>query len=399
MTEDATPQDPGAGPPVCARRHRRERQPLRVGPILLASGLLATACSGAASARASTRATCDPAPLSAACDAQTAPATLTGAGANSVNNFFARAFYDYHQANPGVSVNYAPSGSGVGISDIRDSTVDFGDSETPMPSPATGPSGTILQIPVALGGVALSYNLPGAPDGLKLDGPTLAGIFLGIITNWGSPAIAALNPGIRLQDLPVVAVHRADSSGPGYDLDQYLIDTGGPAWITRTGSTPGTHWPSAVAGVGLAEQANTGVASYIQQTPGAIGYVEYASAVSAGLHNAALRNAAGDFVAPSTGSIAAAGASASGLSPVNFNIVDGPGAQTYPLANFSWTLIYRRQAVTATGITLGRLFDWITSTEQRQAAGLGYSPLPANAAALAHRSLLSMEDAAGQPLF
>lgn len=378
---------------------RGEHLKLQAGPILVVLGLVAAACSPGPGATGTAASPCAPVALNPACDIHTPRGQLTGAGANSVNTFFARAFYDYNQATSGVSVNYAPSGSGVGISDIQDETVDFGDSEIPMPNPAEGPSGAILQIPVDLGGVAISYNLPGAPDGLRLDGPTLAGIFLGTITHWDTPAIAALNPRVRLPDLPVVAVHRADTSGPGYDLDQYLIDTGGPAWTTRAGRTPGTHWPSALAGIGLGEQVNTGVASYVQQTPGAIGYVEYASAFSARFDNAALKNAAGNFVAPSTASIAAAGANASGLSPANFNIVNGPGPQTYPLANFSWTLIYQRQAVTGTGTILGRLFDWFTSAEQGRAASLGYSPLPPNAAALAHKSLLSMEDAAGQPLF
>jgi phosphate transport system substrate-binding protein len=323
---------------------------------------------------------------------------VTGAGANSIQPFFARAFYYYNQADHGVSVNYSPAGSSVGVTDIEQGTVQFGDSEIPIKTPATGAGGNILQVPVDLGGVALSYNLPGVAGGLKLDGPTLAGIFLGKITLWNDPAITALNPGVNLPGTKIVPVRRADSSGPGYDLDQYLITTGGSAWTgSAAGTTPSTHWP--IANVGVGEQLNTGVASYIQQTQGAIGFVEYAYAVQAGFTNVAVKNQAGAFVTPSQSSIAAAGSQAQNLSASNFNIVDGPGAGTYPLANFSWTLVYQKQSNATLGVVLGKLFDWVTTTGQQQANELGYSPLPANVVALAHQTLLQLEDSAGKALF
>jgi phosphate transport system substrate-binding protein len=336
--------------------------------------------------------------LSATCDTQSPSFQLAGAGANSIQPFFTRAFYYYGQADHSVSVNYSPSGSSVGVTDIEQNTVNFGDSEIPIPAPATGTAGNILQVPVDLGGVALSYNLPGVGAGLKLNGPTLAGIFLGTIKTWNDSAITALNPGVSLPSTAIVAVHRADSSGPGYDVDQYLIDTGGSAWTgSAAGATPSTKWPLPKIGVG--EQLNTGVAGFLQQTPGAIGYVEYAYSFEAGFTNAAVENSAGSFVKPSQSSIAAAGAQAANLSASNFNIVNGPGAGTYPLANFSWTLIYQKQSNANLGIVLGKLLDWVTTTGQQQAAALGYSPLPANVASLAHQTLLTLESSAGKPLF
>jgi phosphate transport system substrate-binding protein len=336
--------------------------------------------------------------LSATCDTQSPSLQLNAAGANSISPFFTRVFYYYNRANHGVSVNYSPAGSSVGVSDIEQNTVNFGDSEIPIATPATGASGTILQVPVDLGGVALSYNVPGISAGLKLDGPTLAGIFLGTIKSWNNSAIAALNPGVSLPSTSIVAVHRADSSGPGYDLDQYLIDTGGSAWTSsKAGTTPSTKWPITTVGVG--EQLNTGVAGYIQQTQGAIGFVEYAYSLQAGFTNAALKNPAGSFVTPSKSSIVAAGAQASGLSASSFNIVNGPGAGTYPLANFSWTLLYQKQSNTTLGVVLGKLLDWVTTTGQQQAAALGYSPLPANVVSLAHQTLLGLESSSGKPLF
>jgi phosphate transport system substrate-binding protein len=382
--------------------HGRRRRLVRGALLLLGAGLLAAACGSTPKATPATTsaATCtSSAPggvLSTACDTRTPAASLTGAGANSISPFFTKAFYDYGQVNANVKVNYSPAGSSVGVTDIEQNTVQFGDSEVPIPVPASGSGGNILQIPVDLGGVALSYNVPGLKTGLKLDGPTLAGIFLGKITKWNNSAIAALNPGVTLPDLAIVAVHRADSSGPGYDLDQYLIDTAGSVWTTPVGSKPSTHWP--VTNVGVGEQLNTGLATYVSQTSGAIGYVEYGYALQAKFTNAAIKNKSGEFVSPSQSSIAAAGSLAPDLSATNFNIVDGTGA-AYPLANFSWTLLYQKQSSTSVATALGRLFDWVTTTGQKQAAALGYSPLPANVVSLAHQTLLQIETSSGSPVF
>ena len=298
-----------------------------------------------------------------------------------------------------MSVNYSPAGSSVGISDIQQNTVDFGDTEIPMSSSdlAKASAGSVLQVPVDLGGVAVSYNVPGAGRGLHLNGDVLARIYLGKVTKWNDPAIQSLNPSVSLPDLSIIPVHRADSSGPGWDLDAYLIKTS-PEWVSATGSsTPSKSWPKASVGVG--QQLNTGVASYIQQNQGAIGYLEYAYALEGGFTNAALLNQSASYVAPSLSSIAAAGAQASGLSASNFSIIDEPGSGTYPLANFSWTLLYQKQSNTNKGITLGKLFDWVASSEQQVAASLGYAPLPANVVSLAHQTLLQLEDSSGRRLF
>lgn len=377
------------------------------GAVLTAAALIATlvgtGCSSTkSSASVTNSAACaSSAPggvLSAACDTAGPGLTLNGAGASSAYPFFTRAFYTYSFSNRGVKVNYNPAGSSAGVSDIQQATVQFGDSEIPMPAPASGNAGTILQLPVDLGGVAISYNIPGVDQGLKLDGPTLAGIFLGTITTWNDPALKALNPTLSLPGTAIVAVHRADSSGPGYDLDQYLIDVGGPAWTAKVATTkPSTHWP--VADVGVGQQLNTGVAGYIQQTSGAIGYIEEAYASEGKFPTAALKNASGAFVTPSVASITAAGSHADSLSPTNFTIVNGPGTGTYPLANFSWTLLYQKQADANAGIALGKLFDWVTTTGQKQAASTGYASMPANAVALAHSTLQQLQNASGQPLF
>jgi phosphate transport system substrate-binding protein len=329
----------------------------------------------------------------------TSSTTLNGSGANSIAPFFERVFYDYHQANSKTTVNYSPAGSSVGIKDIQQNTVDFGDSEIPMSSAdlAKATAGVVLQLPVDLGGVAISYNVPGAPKTLNLDGPTLAGIFDGTITNWNSPQIAGVTGVNNLPNLHIVPVHRADSSGPGWDFDAYLIKTA-PVWSAKTGATkPSKTWPLATIGIG--QQLNSGVASYIKQTPGAIGYVEYGYALQAGFTNVSLKSQSGSFVAPSEQSIAAAGAQASGLSASNFSIIDEPGAGTYPLANFSWTLLYQKQPNEGKGQSLGKLFDYLVTTGQAVAGQLGYAPMPANAVSLAQSTLLRLQTAAGAPLF
>jgi phosphate transport system substrate-binding protein len=335
--------------------------------------------------------------LGGSCDLQTPALQLTGAGANSIAPFFSKVFYVYNQSNHNVSVNYSPAGSGVGVTDIKNNSVEFADSEIPIsPVPATGNNGTILQLPVDLGGVALSYNIPGAPANMQLTPDQIAKIFLGVGS--GKPYTYWSDVNASLPHTQITPVFRADTSGPGYDLDQYLIDTS-PAWVSAIGTNKAsTTWPEKNAQGGVGQQLNTGVASYISQTPGAIGYVEFAYAQQAGFTNVALQNASGNYVTPSVSSIAAAGAQASGLSEANFNFVDGTGA-AYPLANFSWTLIYVNQSNVNLAVVLGKLFDWVTTTGQSQATALGYAPLPANAVSLAHQTLLRLQTPTGQKIF
>jgi len=371
--------------------------------------LLTVACSTAGAAvagraQSGLAASARPAPggvLSTETDVTTTKAvTLNGAGANSIEPFFQRVFYDYNKLDPLTTVTYSPAGSSVGITDIEQNTVNFGDSEVPMAATdlALETAGPILQIPVDLGGVAISYNIPGiGKQRLKLDGPTLAGIFDGTITNWDDPAIAQASGITDLPDLRIVPVHRADSSGPGYDLDQYLIDTA-PAWVSAIGtSTPSKTWPLAKVGVG--EQLNTGVATYVSQTRGAIGYIEYAYAYESHFTNVALKNADGAFVVPTERSIALAGANATALTPFNFNVVNEPGTGTYPLANFSWTLVYRQQPNLAEGIALGKLLYWVVTKGERAAAALGYAPLPANVQRLSILDIKRLENSAGKKIF
>jgi phosphate transport system substrate-binding protein len=309
--------------------------------------------------------------------------------------------FQYNQLNKGVSVNYSPAGSGPGVTAIEQNTASFGQSEIPMTAAQLAASkGPVLQVPVDLGGVAVSYHISGVAAGLKLDGPTIAKIYLRQITNWNDSAIAVLNPGVNLPNENIIPVFRSDTSGPGYDLDQYLIDTS-TAWTGAIGtSSPSTTWPTSGRTSGdSGQQLNAGVATYIQETEGAIGFVEYSYSLEANFTNAALASKSGSFVSPSVSTIANAGALASGLSASNFNIVYGSGGSTYPLANFSWALMYQKQANTNTAIVLGKLFQWVTTSGQSYSQGLGYAPLPSNAVTLAHQTLLGLQTADGQAIF
>ncbi len=308
--------------------------------------------------------------------------------------------YQYNKDNSGVSVNFSGSGSGPGVTAIEQNTANFGQSEIPMTAAQQAASkGPVLQVPTDLGGVAVSYHVSGVSS-LKLNGPVLAQIYLRQITNWNDPAIAALNPGASLPNENIVPVFRSDTSGPGYDLDQYLIDTS-PTWTGAIGATsPSTTWPNAGRASGdSGQQLNAGVATYIQETEGAIGYVEYAYALEANFSNASLLNKSGTYVAPSVSTIAAAGSAVSGISSTNYNIVYAAGASAYPLANFSWALLYQKQSTTNTGIVLGKLFQWVTTSGQSYSTALGYAPLPAAVAAYAHSTLLQLETSTGQAIF
>jgi phosphate transport system substrate-binding protein len=372
--------------------HAARRAPL--GVAALAGGLaLALSVSSVAGAAA-------PGGSLSANLTKTPAASLTGVGSSSIQPFYGRVLYQYSKVNKKVSVTYSPSGSGPGVVAVEQNTASFGQSEVPMTAAQQAlAKGPVLQVPVDLGGIALSYHVSGVKAGLKLSGPVLAQIYLRQITTWNAPAIAALNPKVKLPSENIVPVFRSDTSGPGYDLDQYLIDTD-PAWATGAAGKASTTWPTEGRASGdTGEQLNSGVATYIEQTEGAIGYVEYAYSSLSKFTDAALLSHSKTYVAPSISTISNAATQAKNVSASNFNLVWGPGAQTYPLANFSWAIVYQEQSNTNTGIVLGKLFTWVTTTGQTYSKALGYVPLPKVIVTLDHTTLLQLETAAGQKIF
>ncbi len=330
-----------------------------------------------------------------AADAKAPAGTLTGAGSTFDQPLFTKAFYVYNQQNSGVKVNYASIGSGGGIAQFQATTVNFGATDVPM-SPADislAKGGQVLQVPVALGGVSISYNLPGVKGGLKLSPAVLTAIFSGTIKNWNDPKIKKLNPKVKLPAKPIVPVHRADGSGTTYIFTNYL-STVSSAWSKGPGTGKSVSWPGGVAG-----QGNEGVAGLIQQTPYSIGYVELAYALQNKFTYAAIGNPAGKFVLPSKASVASDAAQKPDVTTVNFSIVNQAGANSYPISGYSWALIYQLQKNLTTGTALVKIIDWTSHAPgQSVASSLDYVPLPANIQALARSTLLQVTGPDGKTI-
>ena len=354
--------------------------------LLLALGACTSATSASTSTAASALATTSAAPGGH-------PGTLTGAGSTFDAPFFAVAFARYQQQqHPAVSIGYSAVGSSAGIAAISARQVDFGASDVPMNASeqAAATGGPVTQVPVALGGEGVIYNLS-LPAGarLHLTGPVLAGIFLGQITRWNDPALTALNPGLPLPAAPITVVHRSDGSGTTYIFSSYLSSTD-PAWA-GTGKT--LNWPA-----GEGAEGNGGVATAVNRTPFSIGYVEQAYSQGLTLPFAALRNQAGNYVTPSAQTVAADAAQKPGITPADFSIVNQPGAASYPISGYSWALVYTRQPSQATGQALVAMLDWLTHDGQADAAANGYVPLPSQVQQLARTTLQQITGPAGTHL-
>lgn len=302
-------------------------------------------------------------------------ATLTGAGATFPYPIYSKWFSDYATAT-GVEINYQSIGSGGGIRQLSEQTVDFGASDAPMSDEemAKAKGGPILHFPTVLGADVVTYNLSALTTPLRLTGPVLADIFLGRVKKWNAPAIAALNTGVKLPNLDILVVHRSDGSGTTYIFTSYLTAVS-PAWKAGPGAGKEVAWP-----VGLGAKGNEGVAGQVKQVPGSIGYVELAYAKQNKLAYASIQNASGQYVAPSIGSItAAAGAIADTLSDnsdYRVSIINASGASAYPISSVTWILIYQNQSDAAKGRALVDFMRWAYETGQKDAASLDYAPLP-----------------------
>ncbi|MGD0320163.1 MAG: phosphate ABC transporter substrate-binding protein PstS [Acidimicrobiales bacterium] len=353
----------------------------------LALGVVLSACSsGSPSSTPKAKSTASSDPYAQA-DLHAPGGALTGAGSTFDQPFFTKAFYVYNQQNPGVTVNYASIGSGGGIQQFQGQTVNFGASDVPMTpvdiAGATG--GQVLQVPVALGGVTISYNVPGVGTGLKLTPKVLADIFLGNVKNWNDSAIKNLNPGVNLPSNPIQTVHRSDGSGTTYITTNYLSVVS-QAWNSGPGTGKSVSWPSGSVG----EKGNEGVAGFIKTTPYTIGYVELAYALQNRFTYAKIENSAGKFVSPSLASVAADAAQKPSITAVDFSIVNQGGATSYPISGYSWVLVYELQKNQVLGTTMVHVLDWLTHAGQAQATTLDYVPLPANIEQLARTTLLQV---------
>jgi len=309
--------------------------------------------------------------------------SLTGAGATFPAPFYTKAFYTYTQQYPQVTVNYQSVGSGAGIQQFIKGTVDFGASDVPMGSAditsAGGPD-TLTQIPATLGVIAIAYNLSGVSK-LQLDGPALANIYLGHIKKWNDPALVALNAGVTLPSTEIQVVHRTDSSGTSYHFTDYLGKVS-DEWKTKVGVGKAVSWPAGIGGSG-----NQGVAQAVTTTAGAIGYVELAYVVSANMTQAFLKNKDGNFVQASVAGATAAAAQNTSVSPTNFSITNEPGADSYPIAAFSWLIVKTSYSDTNKGKAIVYMLKWLVTDGQTIGSSLQYAPLPTTVQTLAESNL------------
>jgi phosphate transport system substrate-binding protein len=297
---------------------------------------------------------------------------LIGAGSSFDNPLFSKMFSEYNKLN-GLKVNYQSVGSGAGISQLTNKTVDFGASDAPMNAKQdSAVTAAVLHIPVTAGAVVLSYNLPEVKDTLLLSPAVLADIFLGTITKWNDPKIAAVNKGVKLPATAIVIAHRSDGSGTSNIFTTYLSKVS-PEWSTKVGKGSSVNWPTGLGGKG-----NEGVAGLIKQTPGAIGYIELAYAIQNNMAYAKVQNKAGNFITPSIASVTAAAniqiPPDSKVSLTNTDAADG-----YPISGFSWVLIYKEQNYggrsSDKATKLLKLISWAIHDGQQFSGALNYAPL------------------------
>jgi phosphate transport system substrate-binding protein len=295
---------------------------------------------------------------------------INGAGATFPYPIYSKWFDEYAKVDPSVRFNYQSIGSGGGQKQILSQTVDFGASDGPMSDDnlAKAP-GKILHIPTVAGAVVITYNLPTNPA-LKLDGDTIAGIFLGQIKKWNDPKLTALNPGVKLPDQDIVVVHRSDGSGTTFIFTDYLSKVSSE-WKSKAGNNTSVNWPTGIGGKG-----NEGVSGQVKQTPGAVGYVELIYAKQNKMPYADVKNSAAEFVKATPESVTAALATADIPDDFRFSMTNAPGKDAYPISGATWLLVYEQQKDPAKGKKLVAFLKWALTDGEKMATALDYAPLP-----------------------
>jgi len=321
------------------------------------------------------------------------PVNLTGAGSSFVYPLLNQQIEEYRKANSNITINYQSTGSGAGIKQVSEQTIDFGATDGPMTEDQqkAAKGGEILHIPLTLGAVAVTYNVPNAPKNLKISPAVLGDIFLGKVTNWNDKRIATDNPGVTLPDTKITVAHRSDGSGTTYIFSDYLSSIS-PEWLSKVGKGTSLNWPAGIGGKG-----NAGVAGAIQQTPGSIGYLELAYAVQNNLSYATMQNKEGKWIAPSLQSTSAAAAAATIPEDMKVSIVNSPGAEAYPITGFTWALIYQDQKDKAKGTALVNFLNWSIHDGQNLSETLQYAKLPASLV-VREEAMLKSITFQGQPI-
>ena len=295
---------------------------------------------------------------------------INGAGATFPYPIYSKWFDEYAKVDPSVRFNYQSIGSGGGQKQILAQTVDFGASDGPMSDDNLSKApGKLLHIPTVAGAVVITYNLPGNPS-LKLDGDTIAGIYLGQIKKWNDPKLTASNSGAKLPDQDIVVVHRSDGSGTTFIFTDYVSKVS-LEWKQKAGNNTSVNWPT-----GIGSKGNEGVSGQVKQTPGAIGYVELIYAIQNKMPYAEVKNSAGQFVKPTIDSVTAALATAEIPDDFRFSMTNAPGKDAYPICGATWLLVYEQQKDAAKGKKLVEFLKWAAKDGEKMAKDLDYAPLP-----------------------
>jgi phosphate transport system substrate-binding protein len=298
---------------------------------------------------------------------------INGAGATFPYPIYSKWFSEYNKVNPKVAINYQSIGSGGGIRQITERTVFFGATDGPMtPEQMQAAPGKILHLPTVIGAVVPVYNIPGVTADLKFSGQVLADITLGKITKWNDPAIAKLNAGVNLPATDIVVAHRSDGSGTTYIWVDYLSKVS-PEFKKTVGVATSVKWPVGVGGKG-----NEGVAGLVSQTPGALGYVELIYALQNKISYGSVQNSSGEFIRANNDAVTAAAAAAAAQMPEDFrvSITNPPGKDAYPIASFTWLLLYESPQDKEKGKIMVDFMKWALTDGQKFAKDLGYAPLP-----------------------
>jgi phosphate transport system substrate-binding protein len=314
--------------------------------------------------------------------------SINGAGATFPYPIYSKWFSEYSQTNPNVKINYQSIGSGGGIRQVSEGTVDFGATDGPMSDQQLKDAKIkVMHIPTVLGAVVPVYNIPGVNKDLNFSSDVIADVYLGKISKWNDPRITKDNPGVNLPDKSILPVYRSDGSGTTFIFTDFLSKVS-PDWATKVGHSTSVKWPT-----GIGQKGNEGVAGMVRQSPYSFGYVELIYAETNKMSFGAVRNASGKFLKASTAGVTAAAAAAAKTMPADYrvSITNAPGADSYPISSFTWLLIPIHSTDPAKAAALAGFLGWMLDHGESEAAALTYAPLPKQVQDMVRKSIATVK--------
>lgn len=328
-----------------------------------------------------------PANTSATPGSQSTAQNLNGAGATFPYPIYSKWFSEYASTHPGIHINYQSIGSGGGIRQVTEGTVDFGASDGPMSDQQIAESKTpVIHIPTVLGAVVPVYNIPGVSGNLNFAPDIIADIYLGKIKKWNDPSLEKDNPGVKFPNTAILPVYRSDGSGTTYIFTDFLSKVS-PDWAKKVGKNTSVKWPA-----GIGQKGNEGVAGMVRQSPSSFGYVELIYALQNKMDYGSVRNASGKFVRATTDGVTAAAAAAAAKMPADYrvSITNAEGDTSYPISSFTWFLIPTQSGNAAKTKTLADFLTWMLDHGESQASSMGYAPLPAQVQTMVRKSIADL---------